>query len=92
MSYEWDASKAAANLAKHGVGFEEATTVFEDVCALTYRDLDHTLVEARYLTVGMSATNRVLIVVTAERDERVRIISARKAISAERRDYESQFR
>lgn len=92
MSYEWDASKAAANLAKHGVGFEEATTVFEDVCALTYRDLDHTLVEARYLTVGRSATNRVLIVVTADRDERVRIISARKAISAERRDYESQFR
>ena len=92
MSYEWDASKAAANLAKHGVGFEEATTMFEDVYALTYRDLDHTLVEARYLTVGMSATNRVLIVVTADRDERVRIISARKAISAERRDYESQFR
>ena len=92
MAFEWDASKAAANLAKHGVSFDEAITVFEDVYALTYRDLEHTLVEARYLTVGMSAASRVLIVVTTDRYDHVRIISARRSISAERRDYESQFR
>lgn len=92
MAYEWDESKAATNLAKHGISFDEAITVFEDVYALTFRDIDHSPIEMRYLTVGASSANRVLLVVTTDRSENVRIVSARKAVSGERRDYESQFR
>jgi uncharacterized protein len=84
---EWDPTKAARNLRKHDVSFEEAATVLLDPLALTFVD-DHTT-EERSITFGHSSLNRLLVVVTTERAEDViRIISARKATQPERRSYE----
>ncbi len=90
--FEWDPIKASANLEKHEVSFDEASSVFEDAYALTYRDLDHSQLEMRYLTIGASSANQILIVASTDRGDKVRIISARKATRAERRDYERQYR
>ncbi len=83
--YEWDASKAQANLLKHGIDFADAATVFEDTYARTRLGDDPR--ETRYVTMGMDALARVLVVVYTWRDDRVRIISARKATPRERREY-----
>ncbi|TAG00624.1 MAG: BrnT family toxin [Betaproteobacteria bacterium] len=88
MTFEWDAEKAASNLTKHGVSFDEAVTVFADIRALTTPDREHSRSELRYQTLGFSAQLRLLLVVTTERDENLRVISARKATSPERREYE----
>jgi uncharacterized protein len=90
VSVEWDADKAVINLAKHGVSFDEAATVFEDMNALTYSDTTHSASEERYLTVGYSDRVRMLLVVNTQRIENIRIISARKPTPAERRFYEQQ--
>jgi hypothetical protein len=83
----WDDTKAAANVRKHGITFEEAATVLLDPLAITFAD-DHPS-EDRSITVGHSTLARLLVVVTPERrDDRIRIISARKATAKERRDYE----
>ncbi len=89
--FEWDADKAASNLVKHGVSFEEAATVFEDVFAMTVGDSLHSDVEGRLVTIGVSRVSRLLLVINTERAENIRIISARPPNSAERRIYESQF-
>jgi uncharacterized DUF497 family protein len=88
MNCEWDERKAAANLRKHGVSFEEACTVFFDPLAATGADPDHARGEARWLTFGVSAAGRLLAVAHCDRDSAVRIISARPATRAERRLYE----
>ena len=88
MNFEWDPAKARKNRRKHRVAFEEAATVFGDPLALTYPDPDHSLLEQRFITVGMSSAGRVLIVAYAERRESIRIISARKATQHEREQYE----
>ncbi len=88
MIVEWDNGKAAANLRKHGVSFEEAVTALEDVLAVTYRDPDHSEEELRFLTFGVSSTGRILVVAHTEREEAVRLISARPATRSERRAYE----
>lgn len=88
MVYEWDPTKAAANLKKHRVSFEEAASVFLDPGALTFRDPDRSDEEEREVTIGHSGRQRVLFVAHAERDDRVRIISARRATRRERRQYE----
>lgn len=88
LKFAWDAAKAAANLAKHGVSFEEAATVFGDPLALTFGDPDHSVDEHRLLTFGVSDRNRVLLVVNVERGRILRIISARKATKHERGIYE----
>jgi uncharacterized protein len=88
--FEWDDAKAASNLAKHGVSFEEARTVFEDAFAITIDDTEHSDFEDRHVTIGLSLISRVLLVIHADRRERIRIISARKATPAERKQYESQ--
>ena len=85
---EWDPDKAAANLRKHGVDFADAATVLADEFAVTVPD--DALDEARFVTVGMDASGRVLVVVYTWRDERVRLISARKATRSERRQYEGE--
>jgi uncharacterized DUF497 family protein len=92
MRFEWEQDKAEANLRKHGVSFEEAQTVFFDDAALLYDDPDHSNDEQRLLLVGPSAGLRVLVVVHCyrESDEVIRIISARKATSRERRAYVAQ--
>src|SRR5947209_2377507 len=88
MDFEWDDDKAEANVRKHGVSFAEAMTVFADSLSLTGYDPDHSDDEDRYITMGTSATGRLLIVSHTDRGEKVRIISAREASRAERRDYE----
>ena len=88
MTYEWDPAKAAANVKKHGVSFEEAASVFLDPSALTFWDPDHSAEEDREITIGRSAQQRVLFVAHAPREDRIRIISARRATSKERRQHE----
>ena len=88
MKFEWDAKKAAANLRRHGVSFEEATTVFGDRLARTYQDPDHSSSELRELTFGFSSKGRAMVVSLCERGEWIRIISARPMTHRERRQYE----
>ena len=84
--FEWDQLKAERNLAKHGVSFEEAATVFADPLALYFEDGTSS---DRLLAIGESLRRRVLVVVHLERGERDRIISARPATGPERRAYQS---
>ena len=89
MKFEWDADKAAENFKKHRVGFPEAATVFGDPLEMTIPDSDHSEGEARFLSLGLSTENRLLVVAYTERDDRIRIIHARVAAPRERRLYES---
>jgi len=86
--FTWDPKKAVANLKKHGVDFHEAVTALGDPLSTTYPDVEHSGVEPRFLTVGVSNLHRVLVVAHTEEGERVRIISARLATRHERRFYE----
>ena len=88
MDFEWDSAKAAANVNKHGVSFEEAVTALRDDLAATARDLAHSVVEFRFITFGVYASGRLLAVSQTERGNRIRIISARLAIRMERKMYE----
>ena len=90
MEFEWDPEKERSNLDKHGVGFTEAATVFGDPLEITISDPDHSIGEARFLSMGYSSLNRLLVVSYTEREDRIRIISARAASSRERRQYESK--
>lgn len=86
--FEWHPAKAASNLAKHRVSFEEAASVFSDPLAYTFPDPDHSVAEPRHLTFGMSYAGRVLAVIPTERPGELRIISARKSTRHERGIYE----
>lgn len=88
--FEWDEEKAATNLQKHGVGFEEAQTVFTDPLAITIPDPDHSIKESRFITIGQSTQKRLLVVVSTERRKKIRLISARRATRAERKKYEEK--
>lgn len=88
MNFEWDQRKAAANLRKHGVSFDEAASAFGDPLSLTIPDPLHSDDEARFVLLGLSAQLRLLVVVHTMRRDRVRIISARLATRAEREAYE----
>ena len=88
MNFEWDPRKAAENLRKHGVGFDETATVFGDPLALTFPDPDHSESEDRLITFGLSLQNRLLIVSHTSRHSRIRIISARLMSRRERKIYE----
>jgi uncharacterized DUF497 family protein len=88
VHFEWDSGKAAKNLRKHQISFEEASSVFYDPLALTGEDPDHSQGEERLITFGMSSTGRVLVVSHADRDEAIRIISVRPATRRERQIYE----
>ena len=90
MEFEWDPKKAAKNLRKHRVSFNEAATVFGDSLGTTVPDPDHSLAEDRYITVGMSSHGRLVIVAHTERGERIRLISARELTRAERKAYEEE--
>ncbi len=85
LTFEWESAKAAANVRKHGVSFEEAATVFLDPHASLFDDPDSNVDEARFLLVGVSAGTRLLVVVHVERGKHLRIISARRATRAEQR-------
>jgi hypothetical protein len=88
MEFEWDPDKAASNLAKHGVSFQEAATVLGDPLSITFYDPDHSIDEDRYITIGTAADGRLIIVSHTDRNDRIRIISARKATRRERKIYE----
>jgi uncharacterized DUF497 family protein len=89
MKFTWDNNKANTNRQKHGVDFDEATTVFNDPLAGTFPDLDHSVGEARLITVGMSCKGRVLVVSHTEINlNEIRIISARQTTAHERKAYE----
>jgi uncharacterized protein len=88
MEFEWDESKARINLKKHRISFEEAKTVFNDPFLITFPDPEHSEDEERYLSIGLSVRERVLVVVHLERHENIRLISGRKATPRERRFYE----
>lgn len=86
MVYEWDNKKAKSNLQKHGIDFADAISVFADDAALTI--MDERADEQRFITIGMDAFGRILVVVYTWLEENIRIISARKANRHERRQYE----
>lgn len=87
FKFEWNDQKAASNLQKHGVSFDEAVSVFADGLALTFADTDHFESEDRSRTYGISNKGRLLVVVHTERRNNVRIISARKATRYEKDIY-----
>lgn len=88
LKFEWDADKAATNLRKHGVSFDEAGSVFLDHLAVSGLDPDHAVGEARYITFGMSSLGRLLAISHTYRANSIRIISARLMTRAERKLYE----
>lgn len=88
MKFEWDEKKAAANLVKHGVSFEEARTLFDDSFYVEFYDPDHSQEEHRYIIVGQSEQRRLLIVSYTELDDTIRLISARELTGTEREAYE----
>ena len=88
MRFEWDERKAAANLRKHGVSFSEAVSVFYDPLSATGDDPEHSIVERRFVTFGISASGRLLVVAHADRNDSIRIISARPATRSEKGIYE----
>ncbi len=88
MKFEWNPQKAVINQEKHGVDFPEASTVFADPLSITYADPDHAFDEERYIIIGYSHQNRLLIVSHTDRQNRVRLISAREVTRRERRLYE----
>jgi uncharacterized DUF497 family protein len=88
LLFEWDPNKARRNLEIHGVSFDEASTAFKDPLSLTIRDPLHSDEEDRFILIGNSGRDRLLVVVHTERGENIRIISARKATKKERKQYE----
>lgn len=88
MQFEWEPEKSRANSRKHGVSFEETSTVFFDDLSLTGDDPDHSLDEERFVTFGLSSLGHLLVVAYTEREERIRIISARPVTGSERKLYE----
>ena len=88
MKFEWDTKKAISNIKKHGISFEEASTVFLDSLSITGSDPDHSISEERWITFGNSALNKFLAISHADSDETVRIISARLGTKHERNLYE----
>jgi uncharacterized protein len=88
LEFEWDPTKAEANLRSHGISFAEASTAFHDPLSLAISDPDHSGREERYLLLGSSTAGRLVVVAHTVRRDRIRIISARKPTRRERRQYE----
>ena len=88
LLFEWDLNKARKNIKSHDVSFDEASTVFSDTLSVTINDPLHSDDEDRFVLIGNSSNNRLLLVVHTERGNKIRIISARKATKNERKQYE----
>lgn len=88
MDYEWDPKKAAKNVHKHNVSFEEAASVFNDPLYVDFNDPNHSLDEHRYIIIGVSTSGRLLLVSYTERETTIRLIGARDVTPAERTAYE----
>ncbi len=92
MKFEWDLKKAALNLSKHGVSFEEALTVFADPLAKIFDDESHSIGEQREIVIGHSVNQNLLLVCFTAEEESIRIFSAREATKRERKDYEENVK
>jgi uncharacterized protein len=92
VTFEWDRRKAAFNMRKHGVSFDEAATVFGDPLAATFDDPAHSLGEHRFVTIGHSMAGKLLVVCHADRQGSLRLISARRTTPGERKRNETQGR
>ena len=88
LLFEWNPRKARSNRKKHGIGFEEACTVFGDLLSITIPDVKHSEDEERWITLGRSDQGNLLVIVHTENSVSVRLISARRATHAERKQYE----
>ena len=91
MQFEWNTEKAEANLKKHEVSFDEAETVFDDPLFVIFADPDHSFEENRFIIMGESNQNRLLVVSYTERPPKTRLISAREATRPERKKYEEDI-
>ncbi|MCZ8038210.1 MAG: BrnT family toxin [Microcystis wesenbergii TW10] len=89
MKFQWDQDKANNNITKHSISFEEAVTVFGDPLAVTILDPDHSVGEFRFLTIGQSKSQKLLVISHTERENEIRLISGRLASKQERKNYES---
>jgi uncharacterized protein len=87
LRFEWDPDKATKNAEKHHVSFEEAATVFDDSMFITFVDDEHSIDEERYITIGLSSRGRLLMLAHVDRENQIRIISARRATKKEERFY-----
>jgi len=90
LEFEWDSDKETRNIRKHGVSFHEAATVFGDPLSWTFPDPDHSASEERFVTIGLSAQGKTIVVSHTDRGMRTRIITARPATPRERREYEQE--
>ena len=88
LTFEWDEVKARENLKKHKLAIDEGKTIFGDPFLLTFPDIVSSEVEERYVNIGASVKDRILVLIHTERQGKIRIISCRKATARERRDYE----
>jgi len=88
LRFEWDSKKALSNKRRHGITFEEASTIFGDPLSITVHDPAHSIGEDRFITIGASVNNKLIVVVHTDRNDIIRIIGARKATRNERRQYE----
>ena len=91
MGFAWDPRKANRNLAKHGISFDDAKTVFDDGFFLVFEDPDHSTEESRFIIMGQSKKGRLLVVAYTQRSDTIRIISAREATRHERRVYAEEI-
>ena len=91
MQFEWNTEKAKVNLSKHQVSFDEAETVFDDPLFVIFADPDHSFEENRFIIMGESKQNRLLVVSYTERPTKTRLISAREATRPERKKYEENI-
>ena len=89
LTFEWDEAKNSANFTKHGIAFEQACEVFLDPFSVTIPDPDHSVVEERFVTIGAVSTGPIVVASHTDRENVVRIISARRASRKERREYET---
>ena len=89
LLFRWDQRKAKANLRKHGISFEEASSAFGDPISITIEDVDHSYGENRYILLGETLEHHLVIVVHTDRNGEIRIFSARLATRQERRSYEA---
>lgn len=91
LIFEWNPDKAISNHRKHGIDFEEASTVFGDLLSITIPDMEHSEDEQRWITLGRSSTGNLLVVVHTESGDSIRLISARSAMGRERKQYEEDL-
>lgn len=91
LVFEWDENKAKINKRKHGVGFDEAQTIFTDDLSVIKPDVEHSNTEERLLIIGTSNKNRLIVVSYTEREDIIRLINARKATRNERKQYEEDY-